>query len=118
MIHNKKPLPITPGENSSCCCYCYNTETSTDSRCCGVCYCCFPIKEGEKRFDYCPNNFSEYWDSCYVQTTAGPLDHEKNGICCWFCFFPKLGMFFPCLLGSLCNGCVNYCRDTKTNYLF
>ena len=91
-------------EDNECCCYCYNTKISKDSRCCGVCYCCFPVKEEEKekRFDWCPNNFTDYWDSCYVQTTSGYASarDEKNGVCCWFCFFPKLGMFFPCFLGS------------------
>ena len=126
-------------KDSRCCgiCYCYD-------RCkkyclCEIFYvcCCPPPKNNEptsnaptsneeeeinknKRFDWCPINFSEYWDSCYVQTTSGygRSVEEKNGLCCWFCFIPKLGMFFPCLFGSICNGCVNCLRDTKTNYLF
>jgi hypothetical protein len=124
-------------KDSRCCgiCYCYD-------RCKKYCLCeifdvcCCPppnnnaptsnaptSNKGEeinKRFDWCPINFTAYWDSCYVQTTSGygRSAEEKNDVCCWFCFFPKLGMFFPCFLGSICNGCINGLRDTKTNYLF
>jgi hypothetical protein len=58
-----------------------------------------------------------------VQTVSGygdrrGSDGEKNGICCWFCFPVKFSLFFPCCIGSICNGCLNYVRDTNVNYLF
>ena len=112
-------------EETGCCCYCcycYNSK-SKDSRCCGACYWCCPVKEEEKPCILCVNNFSEYWDSCYLQTFSGyggrqgAID-EKNGCFCWVCFPIKFPLFFPCFLGSLFNGCINCMRDTNTNYLF
>jgi hypothetical protein len=108
------------------CCGCYK-ENSTDTRCCGVCYCCCPAKHIDKtvdlkRCDCCPNDFCEYWYSGYVQTNSGygPPQEEMNGICCWFCFPVKFPLFFPCFLGSLVNTAINRCcaAPTKRNYLF
>lgn len=100
------------------CCYCYN-KASTDARCCGACYCCCPSKKRKEELCYfCPYTFSEYWYSGYVQTIDGPHDKEPNGFCCWLCFIPKFGLFFPCFLGSLFNSCINCSRDTDVNYLF
>jgi hypothetical protein len=119
-------------------CGCYK-ENSTDTRCCGLCYCCCPAthidkEKDRKRCDCCPNDFHEYWYSGYVQTTAGPSinkEEEMNGVCCWFCFPLKFPLFFPCFLGSLLNQafnaccattcCTAYCCGTapmKRNYLF
>lgn len=108
---------------SICFCKCYKAD-SFDSRCCGVCYCCgcriINNEDKEKHCYFCPNTFSEYWDSGYVQTTAGYGNPEadKNGVCCWLCFFPKLALFWPCLFGSLANNCINCIRKTDSNYLF
>ena len=104
------------------CCWCYKRD-SIDARCCGVCYACCPRKTVDEQCNCCPNNFSTYWNSGYVQTVSGyggeqgELE-EKNGICCWFCFPVKFGIFFPCCVGSLGNGCINYMRDTNVNYFF
>ena len=118
-------------------CGCYK-ENSTDARCCGLCYCCCRAKHidkelDKKRCDCCPNDFSEYWYSGYIQTTAGYGNSEEdvNGICCCFCFPIKFPLFFPCFLGSLVNQMINSCCATtccasiggcsapiKRNYLF
>jgi len=115
---------VKPDENESCdcCCWCYN-KSSTDSRCCGACYCCCPVKDNEDPFMLCPNGFSEYWDSCYVQTVSGyggkqKAIEEKNGCFTCVCFPIKFTLFFPCFLGSLFNECINCMRYTDTNYLF
>ena len=94
---------------------CYG-ENSTDTRCCGLCFCFCPAKNISKdvdlkRCDFCPNDFSEYWYSGYIQTTASNTKQGQaediNGVCCWLCFPIKFPMFFPCFLGSLANGCIN-----------
>jgi hypothetical protein len=102
-------------------CGCYKAN-STDARCCGLCYCCCPAKDIDKykdlqRCDFCPNDFCEYWYSGYVQTTSGYGNQEEdiNGVCCWLCFPVKLPMFFPCLLGSLCNQVINACCAATTS---
>ena len=116
----KRPEPLnlhTPWYK----CGCY-TSDSIDARCCGLCYTCCPRKTVHEQCNCCPNDFTTYWDSGYVQTTSGYGKRadmeEKNGVCCWFCFPVKFSMFFPCCFGSLCNGCINYMRDTNVNYLF
>jgi hypothetical protein len=95
---------------------CY-AENSPDTRCCGICYCCCPVKNSDddsQRCDVCPIDFGEYWYSGYVQTSSGNgrAEEEINGICCWFCFPLKISLFFPCLLGSLFNHAVNKCCAT------
>lgn len=104
-------------------CGCYK-ENSTDARCCGLCYCCCPANNIDKeddpqRCDLCPNDFSEYWYSGYVQTTTGYGNKEEdvNGVCCWLCCPVKFSLFFPCFLGSLINHAINYCCSTNRNYL-
>jgi len=127
-------------ENQRHCCGCYK-DNSPDARCCGICYYCCRAKHidkniDEKRCDFCPNDFAEYWYSGYVQTTAGYGNTEEdiNGLCCWFCFPLKFPLFFSCFLGSICNTIINKCCATtccttycgswgcsvpiKRNYLF
>jgi hypothetical protein len=115
-LNSNSYVPIK--EKPCYCCHCY-TKDSFDSRCCGACYYCCPIKDKEKQCHYCPNTFSEYWYSGYVQTSAGygTQSEDINGVCCWFCFLPKLSLFWPCLFGSTCNSCINSIRNTNTNYL-
>lgn len=100
-------------------CPCYES-TSMDARCCGACYYCCPSKNKDKQCECCPSSFDIYWNSGYVQTDSGyGNDKEKNGICCWLCFPVKLPLFFTCLLGSVCNNCINWSRSTyELNYLF
>jgi hypothetical protein len=116
----KKEKKENPGQPRTFC-GCYN-EHSTDARCCGLCYCCCPAKHIDKAIDHqrcdcCPNDFCEYWYSGYVQTTAGYGNQEEdlNGVCCWLCFPVKISMFFPCLLGSLCNQVINACCAATTS---
>jgi hypothetical protein len=57
-----------------------------------------------------------------VQTMSGhgkqaELD-EKNGLCCWFCFPVKFGLFFPCCFGAIGNSCINHMCGTNVNYFF
>ena len=101
------------------CCGCYDHD-SIDARCCGVCYCCCPNKNSDKQCNCCPNDFSTYWDSGYVQTTAGYGNRaqDHNGCCCWVCFPLKFAIFFPCFLGSIGNNCINCLRQTNLNYFF
>jgi hypothetical protein len=112
-VITKAPVKI---EHISPCCACYNSD-SFDARCCGACYYYCPPKNKENRCEFCPINFSEYWNSGYVQTQAGYGREEKNGCCCFVCFPLKFPMFFTCFLGSLCNNCINWYRDTQLNYL-
>jgi hypothetical protein len=104
-------------EKKFTCCPCYN-NTSLDARCCGACYYCCPLKNKEDQCEFCPNTFTTYWKSGYIQTTAGYGKEEENGCCCWFCFPVKFPLFFPCFLGSICNSCINEIRHTNLNYLF
>jgi len=90
-----------------------------DARCCGLCYYFCPSKKKpEDRCECCPNTFIDYWYSGYIQTDSGYGNNEKNSICCWLCFPIKFPVFFPCFIGSLCNNCINWLRDTELNYLF
>lgn len=120
--YNRAEAFVTIATQHTCCfCKCYKPN-SIDARCCGLCYACCPRKTVEEQCNFCPNNFTTYWDSGYVQTTSGygkQADRdEKNGVCCWFCFPLKFGMFFPCCFGSIGNSCINYMRDTNVNYFF
>ena len=105
---------------------CYKYD-STDTRCCGVCYCCCPAanidKElDKKRCDCCPNDFNEYWYSGLVQTNMGYGNPQQdvNGCCCLVCFPIKFAFFFPCFFGSLVNQAANKCSAVpiSRNYLF
>ena len=102
--------------NSSSCCACYGPNSS-DARCCGLCYFCCPTPPNKEQCFCCLNNFTEYWDSGYVQTVSGYGDEENNGICCVFCFPLKFALFFMCCLGSIGNGWINCMRETNLNYL-
>ena len=109
-------------QHTWCFCKCYNPD-SIDARCCGACYKCCPSKTFEQQCNFCPNDFTTYWDSGYVQTVSGyggkaGAESEKNGVYCCICFPLKFAMFFSCCFGSMCNGCINYMRDTNMNYLF
>lgn len=54
-----------------------------------------------------------------VYTNSGEaIDNGEIGPCCILCFPLKFSFFFPCLFGSGFNSCINYCRNTNTNYLF
>ena len=102
--------------NSSSCCACYGPNSS-DARCCGLCYFCCPTPPNKEQCFCCLNNFTEYWDSGYVQTVSGYGDEENNGVCCVFCFPLKFALFFTCCLGSIGNGWINCMRNTNLNYL-
>jgi len=104
-------------EKKFTCCPCYN-NTSLDARCCGACYYCCPLKNKEDQCEFCPNTFTTYWKSGYIQTNSGYGKEEENGCCCWVCFPVKFPLFFPCFLGSICNSCINEIRHTNLNYLF
>ena len=119
-ILNAKVKPNTnekEKEKKFTCCPCYN-NTSLDARCCGACYYCCPLKNKEDQCEFCPNTFTTYWKSGYIQTNAGYGKEEENGCCCWICFPVKFPLFFTCFLGSICNSCINEIRHTNLNYLF
>jgi hypothetical protein len=116
-MKHTRPEPL----NFPTVCGCYK-RGSIDARCCGVCYVCCPRKTVEEQCNFCPNNFTTYWDSGYVQTISGhgkqaELD-EKNGLCCWFCFPLKFSLFFPCCFGAIGNSCINEICGTNVNYFF
>jgi hypothetical protein len=123
--YNRAETFVTIATKTPCCececCWCYKRD-SIDARCCGICYACCPKKTVEEQCNCCPNDFGKYWDSGYVQTTAGygkqAVIDEKNGLCCCFCFPVKFGLFFPCFIGSIGNGCINFIRNTNVNYFF
>jgi len=67
-------------------------------------------------------DLSEYSTSpyCLTEYCAKPLDDKDPccDLCLTFVFFaPKQAIFFPCLIGSCVNGCINYCKKTDQNYL-
>lgn len=96
-------------------CYCYS-KNSDDMRACGLCYTfCYNPNEIDQCY-FCPKTFNEYYKSGYFSTNTT----SKEGDCfCTIVFLPcKIPLFFPCLLGSLCNNIINYCRNTESNYLF
>ena len=104
----------TKNKETNKCCYCYK-ENSTDSRCFGLCYCFCPAKNIGKeldsgRCDICPNHMKEYIKSGYFNT-------ENDGLCTILCLPIKIPLFFPCILGSACNNCINYVCKTNRNYL-
>ena len=101
-------------------CWCYNKE-SLDMRCCGLCYTCCYIPDKDKQCYVCPETFEIYYNSGYFITTDGGSqtgEECENCLCTAFCLPLKLPMFFSCLLGSLFNNSINYCRNTESNYLF
>ena len=106
--------PDTPDTPEHKLCYCYS-KNSHDMRACGLCYTfCYKPDEIEQCY-FCPRYFKEYYESGYFITKQ--LGSEPE-CCCTVAFLPfKLPLFFPCLLGSLFNNMINYCRDTESNYL-
>ena len=107
------------------CCYCYSKQSS-DSRCCGLCYCACPSKKVENQFNVCNNNIYDFCSSGCIQTTSGTGDKtdecKKLGwddCCCTMICLPlKLPLFLPCFIGSIVNECINKMAATKRNYLF
>ena len=114
---NKHSDNETPEPNEKPLC-CYNKE-SKDMRCCGLCYtfCYNPNKDNQCYV--CPETFKIYYKSGYFTTIDGSQTGEEceNCLCTVLCLPIKIPIFFPCLLGSLFNNAINYCRNTETNYL-
>jgi len=136
-----EPITITPSNNSfdlntesSKCtntwfykwcsnfCACYRKD-SNDTRCGGICYrLCPSEKTNNMRCEICTNGFWDHCRSSYIYTDDAGCNNEDEddsaGLYCIICFPFKLGIFSPCLLGSLFNSCVNTICKTNTNYLF
>ena len=110
-----------PSNRKGACCY---SAESHDSRCCGACYWLCPSTV-EEQCNCCPNTFCDYWKSGYIQTTDGILREEERcdececDDCFWttVCLPCKFPIFFPCLLGSVFNGCMNKLCGSERNYL-
>ena len=110
-IINKEENPETP-EHKLCCCY---SKNSHDMRACGLCYTFCYSPDEIKQCYFCPRYFKEYYESGYFITKQTGTETE---CCCTVTFLPiKLPLFFTCLLGSLFNNMINYCRNTEANYL-
>jgi hypothetical protein len=103
---------------------CYR-EDSTDGRCCGLC--CRARQKGE-RCEMCPETLNEFFSSGYFLTVVSGRAAGESNIdyyCCAtaLCCPVKFPLFFPCLLGSGINHCLNRfvcCRksDKYLNYLW
>ena len=105
-------------DNKVCCCY---NKQSKDMRCCGLCYTFCYVPNKDDQCYMCLNTFEEYYTSGYFITTCGygKTDDEcENCVPTTLCLPIKLPIFFTCLLGSIFNNCINYCRVTNANYLF
>jgi hypothetical protein len=119
-------IVTTKKQSHQCCCYCYSKQ-STDSRCCGLCYCACPSKKVENQCNVCNNNVYDFC-SLYMQTKSGTGGGNKDNECeelgwddCFcsvFCLPIKLPLFLPCFIGSMVNECINKMASTKRNYLF
>ena len=103
---------------------CYRID-STDTRCCGLCYCCCPAKNisrlvDKDRCDFFPESFAEYLESGYFRTVDGPA--REDCFCTVLCLPIKLPLFLPCFLGSLFNDALNkWCcafAHQDRNYIF
>jgi hypothetical protein len=71
------------------------------------------------RCEICTNGFWDHCRSGYIYTDeTGCKDDDYPGCYCIMCFPFKLGIFSPCLLGSIFNSCLNTLCNTNTNYLF
>ena len=111
ITHNRKQiLPVD-------CPYCYSKK-SNDARCLGVCFFCCPMTSYKDKFELCPINLYDYWMSCYIQTNDRIQRVDDTDVCCYICYPAKFLIFFPCFLGSLCNGSINSLRKTDMNYIF
>ena len=99
-------------EHKLCCCY---SKTSDDMRACGLCYTfCYDPNDIAQCY-FCPRTFEEYYTSGYFVTKQPGTEAD---CCCTVSFLPfKFPLFMPCLLGSLFNNMINYCRSTESNYL-
>ena len=116
---NASPPYVNKQEKNIHWCGCYRT-TSTDARCCGLCYYCCPTPNVNNQCNFCPNNINSYCNSGYIitQTTGQPERWDDCDCCCTLVCLPlKFSCFFPCFFGSICNNCINYMRDTDFNYL-
>ena len=101
-------------------CACYRKD-SNDTRCGGLCYrLCPSEKTNNMRCEVCTNGFWEHCRSGYIYTDDAGCNNDDNsaGCYCIICFPIKLGIFSPCLLGSIFNSCINTICKTNTNYLF
>ena len=110
---------ISEEPKNSICGY-YNKDISNDMRCCGICYNCNNNLYKEKQCNFCPNTFHEYYTSGYVITKSGIIKSDdpcEDPLCTIICFPLKFPVFFTCCLGSIFNNMINYCRNTKANYL-
>ena len=137
-IYDAQPITVDPSRNSftinaetSKCstwcakwcsnfCACYRKD-SNDTRCCGLCYRLCPSEKTSKmRYEVCTNGFWEHCRSGYIYTDDAGCnnDDDSTGCYCIMCFPFKLGIFSPCLLGSIFNSCLNNICKTNTNYLF
>ena len=120
--NNSFPLNAEPSKCYNFCsnfCACYRKD-SNDTRCLGICYrLCPSEKTNNMRCEICTNGFWDHCRSGYIYTDdAGCNDDDSAGCYCIMCFPFKLGIFSPCLLGSIFNSCLNTLCNTNTNYLF
>lgn len=114
-IKTKEKSRMNPEKN----CWCYNKE-SQDMRCCGLCYTFCYLTNKEDQCYVCPETFEIFYTSGYFVTTCGyghTGDDCEDCVPTTLCLPLKLPIFFPCLLGSLFNNVINYCRYTDSNYL-
>ena len=120
----KVTQPKTPSKQNSICfekcnklCGCYSKK-SIDSRCCGLCYHCYPSTHKSLHCECCPSTLSIFFSSGYFVTkaTPGPDDGCYTCLCCPL----KFPLFFPCLIGSAINNCINLiCKlNDNNNFLF
>lgn len=80
------------------------------------------INKNNTNKNICYKDLSEYITSPYCFTEYCAKPHNDKDPCCDICMscvfcIPKQILFFPCLIGSILNGCINYCKKTDKNYL-
>jgi hypothetical protein len=115
-----KPIINQPNKMTCSCCGCYN-KNSMDMRCCGICYYRYDNLDKQEQCNICPETLDVYCTSSYIVTECKPshnTDDCEHCIPTILCLPLKLPMCFPCLLGSVFNNSINYCRGTHTNYCF
>ena len=115
-----KPIINQPNKMTCSCCGCYNKE-SMDMRCCGICYYRYDNLDKQEQCNICPETLDVYCTSSYIVTECKPSHNTDDCDHCIptiLCLPLKLPMCFPCLLGSVFNNSINYCRGTHTNYCF
>ena len=110
------PMPKKTGKAYGC----YKKD-SDDSRCCGFCYHFYPPnKSNNIRCEICTNGIYDHCRSGYIYTDDAGCNNDDDfaGCYCIICFPFKIGIFSPCLLGSIFNSCLNSMCKTNKNYLF